>query len=220
MGWLDLIFPKRCVGCSSFGAYLCESCSLKIDYLQTQLCPECSKAAVFGATHPICLRKNGLDGLISLTNYKSPIRELLHHLKYKFVTDLLKEVDRKLKIKIELPQENWLLLPIPLVKTRENYRGFNQTAVLGKLVAGKLRLGFAEEILIRTRTSRPQVGLNRIERIKNVAEVFDVRQEVKDKSLIIFDDVWTSGATLKSAAFTLKKAGARKVWGLTLARPR
>lgn len=220
MGFLDFLFPKQCVSCKSFGSYLCKDCVEKIEYLQTQTCAYCYKGAISGQTHPKCIKRYGLDGVLSFTNYQTPIKEIVKSLKYRFNTDLLEDISAKLKFEIEFPKEvGALLLPIPLAKSRKNYRGFNQAEVLGKIVAKKLGLDYRKDLLERIRQTKTQVGLTKKEREENVKGAFIVRSELREKFVFVFDDVWTSGSTLKEAALVLKKAGAKQVCGLTLAHP-
>src|SRR3989338_8881473 len=78
---LDLLFPKKCIGCNKSGSYFCSDCVSSI--LQTDLvCPKCEKLAVGGQTHPICQRKFGLDGLWSLALYENPLKKAIQKLKY------------------------------------------------------------------------------------------------------------------------------------------
>ncbi|HSX58499.1 MAG TPA: double zinc ribbon domain-containing protein [Candidatus Saccharimonadales bacterium] len=221
MGLLDLVFPKYCVGCKKLGSYLCESCTLKVEYLDNQICAYCYKGAVSGQTHPRCSKALGIDGIVSLTVYKNPVQELIKSLKYRFTTDLLKEFSEKFKFENPLIEDkNWILLPLPLHKSRSNYRGFNQAELLGKVVADKFQLKFDPTLLKRKKATDSQVGLSQRQRSQNVKAAFEVARPLKEASYFVFDDVWTSGATLKEAAAQLKKAGAEKVWGLTLAHPR
>lgn len=221
MGFLDLLFPKQCVGCSKLGSYLCLSCVQKIDYLTIQICSYCYKPAIAGQTHPRCARQFGLDGIVSFTSYQNPIKELIKALKYRSITDLLKEVSTKITFPDELIVEKTAtVVPLPLFKGRQNQRGFNQTDLLGKLVATKLNLLYDKTILERVVATKSQVGLSQGQRVENIANAFKVKQTLNQEKYYIFDDVWTSGASLKEAAKTLKKAGAKTVWGLTLAHPR
>jgi len=220
MSLLELIFPKKCVGCNKLGSFLCQGCCEKIETLRTQICPFCYKNALRGQTHPACFKKDGLDGIISFYYYRGPVRALIKNLKYRFTTSLLSEVGKKLAFDENLlPSKTWALLPVPLTKQKQNYRGFNQAELLGKLVAEKLGLAVEKEILKKIKPTKSQVGLSRVQRRLNIEKSFEVVGKVKGQSFYIFDDVWTSGATLKVIARELKKAGAEKVWGLTLAHP-
>ncbi len=221
MGLLDLLFPKTCVGCGKLGEYLCERCVGQIEYLEVQLCSRCYKNAIGGKTHPKCETKFGLDGVVSFCNYKGTIREVIKNLKYRFTTALLGEVSKKIVFDPDLlPNKSWVALPVPLHKSRENFRGFNQAELLGKIMAQKLNLSFDSSVLKRKSETKSQVGLSQKQRKDNIALAFEVRGEVRGKGFYIFDDVWTSGATLNSVAKELKRAGAEYVWGLTLAHPR
>jgi len=221
MGLLDLLFPKTCVGCGKFGGYVCAPCLKRIEYFQTQVCPECYRNSITGETHKYCLKKNSLDGVISFVNYKTPVRELVQQLKYKFTTDLLSEFSGKFKFEKELIKgKSWTVLPLPLHQHRQNFRGFNQAELLGKLVSEKLNLNFDTTVLKKFVKTKPQVGLSKVERKENTSNIFQVEKRLASENYFLFDDVWTSGASLKSAAKELKKAGAKIVWGLTLAHPR
>lgn len=221
MGWLDFIFPKQCVACSRLGSYLCPSCLSKIEYLETQMCAYCYRPSISGLTHPKCAKTDGLDGVVSLTNYQTPIREVIKSLKYRFATDVLAEFSDKLVFKLELIVENdATLVPLPLYQTRQNFRGFNQAELLGKLVAEKMKLKYRDDLVVRTRATKSQVGLSQKDRTENMRAAFSVADKLDSENYYIFDDVWTSGASLKAVATVLKKAGAETVWGLTLAHPR
>ncbi len=221
MKLLNFLFPKICVGCGKFGSYICEACLSKVEYFETQVCSTCYKSSITGATHLNCRKQNSLDGIISLVNYKNPVRELVTQLKYKFTTDLLTEIESKIKFDSRLIKDkSWTLIPLPLHSTRQNFRGFNQSELLGKIVADKFKLNIDNKILARTKKTTPQVGLSKVARQENLTTAFEVSNELLSENYFIFDDVWTSGASLKSAAHELKKAGAKMVWGLTLAHPR
>lgn len=94
--------------------------------------------------------------------------------------------------------------------------------LLGKLIAANLDLPFAPDILIRVKETLPQADLDKKSRRENVKNAFilnpHLKLKIKNLKFIVFDDVWTSGATISEAAKILKKAGARSVWALTLAR--
>jgi len=116
----------------------------------------------------------------------------------------------------------YVLTPVPLHWRRENWRGFNQSEVLGKLIAQKLGVKFMPDLLIRTKFTKPQVELRGKGRQENIQDAFEVNSHslfaIRHLNILIFDDVWTTGATLKSCGKVLKQARARKVWGMTLAR--
>ena len=220
MGFLDLIFPKRCVVCGRFGEYLCDKDKKNIQPAKA-FCPVCLRAAIGGATHPKCKGKLSLDGLICMVDYKSPVKEIIAELKYRFVTDLARMLEQEIRKSRFLDKYDFAgftVVPIPLSSGRKNWRGFNQTEILAKVVARRLRLIVTPEILRKIRETKPQAKLRREDRLKQVKGTFGlVLETVKGKKYIIFDDVWTTGATLKEVAAVLKRKGASAVWGMTLA---
>lgn len=115
-----------------------------------------------------------------------------------------------------------ILAPVPLHWYRKNWRGFNQTELLGEKIARKLKMKFSPDLLIRTRQTRPQTKLKEKERKVNVCGAFSVNKnskfKIRNSKILLFDDVWTTGATMQECAEVLKRAGAKKVFGLTLAR--
>lgn len=221
MGLLDLMFPKRCVVCGRFGDYFCREDAEKITSAKS-FCPVCQKGAVGGTTHAKCKTKLSLDGLICIFDYATPIKELIHEMKYQFVQDLQTVVYKELAKMKQLDRYDFRgfeLVPVPLHKKRENWRGFNQTEILGKLVAKRLKVTIRTEGLAKVKETKPQVELKRKERLKQMSGAFVLEPSVNitGKKFIIFDDVWTTGATLKAATRVLKRKGAEKVWGIAFA---
>ncbi len=116
---------------------------------------------------------------------------------------------------------NWqvdLIVPIPLGKQRIRERGYNQVAMIAKPLALGLGLQYSEKVLLRRKETRTQVGLTREERHKNVHDAFQADPGVKGRSVLVMDDVSTTGSTLSSSADALYAAGARNVYALTVAR--
>jgi ComF family protein len=113
-----------------------------------------------------------------------------------------------------------IVMPVPLHPKRLRQRGFNQALLLSHGVSGAFDIFLCVDNLIRCRFTRPQVELSGVERIKNVAGAFTIRRpgEVADKSVLLVDDVFTSGATMNECAAALKQGGASRVTALTLAR--
>ena len=233
MNLLDILFPKFCVGCNKIGSYLCLKCQAEI--LQGDLvCPNCEKPAIGGKTHPLCHKRNGLDGLWSLGIYKEALQKAIKKLKYQFVASLAESLidlllvysARNTPLFIEEIAkdrgENWMVVPVPLHPKREKWRGFNQSALLGKILAKKLGLKYGE-VLTRVKFTKPQVSLKGWERKQNIKNAFCPNSKYsalssQNSSILLVDDVWTTGSTLKECCYTLKKNGAKKVWALTLAR--
>lgn len=227
---LDLLFPKKCVGCKKLNTYFCQDCVSNI--LQTDLvCPRCEKLAIGGQTHPICKRRFGLDGLWSLGIYQGFLREAIKQLKYGKVKGLAESlVDITLEywanfqpfILDQIKKDRgvgWVVIPVPLYWWRSNSRGFNQSSLIGQTLSKKLGLTYCEA-LKRIRYTKPQVKLKGQNRHQNIRNAFGITnsQQLKANSVLLIDDVWTTGATLRECCYILKRAGAKKVWAITLAR--
>ncbi|NOH02919.1 MAG: ComF family protein [Chloroflexi bacterium] len=111
-----------------------------------------------------------------------------------------------------------LAIPIPLSRQRMKERGYNQVAMIANPLAMALGLDYAPGELTRQKATRSQVGLTKEERRHNVHAAFKAGDRVKGRTVLIFDDVSTTGATLSSAAEALRSAGAEKIYALTVAR--
>lgn len=225
MGILDLIFPKSCLECGSEGLYLCPNCISKVK-TPRPICPFCLRFSLYGRAHSRCKSSVALDGLTCLWKYEGVTRRAILRLKYNFALEISNELSnysfRKLQVDNPIFLKNVILVPIPLYWYRENWRGFNQAEALGSKIATLLGWGFEPALLVRKGFRPPQTGLARADRLENTTGVFDVSVDfiktLPSFKIVLFDDVWTTGSTLKEAAKALKQKGAKKVWGLTLAR--
>lgn len=227
---LDFLFPRRCLGCGKWGEYFCSQCLNLILLGPQRICPLCNKPAIGGLTHPSCSRPWGLNGLTSIFSYRGLMRKAIKKLKYHFVSDLAQDlVELFLSFCGEdkffsrfCQKENVYFLPVPLHPRRKRWRGFNQAELLGEMIASNLGLTFLPDVLVRVKNTKPQTELEKEERKKNIRDAFRINLNSQlitpNSKLILFDDVWTTGSTLRECGQVLKRAGAKEVWGLTLAR--
>ena len=120
----------------------------------------------------------------------------------------------------ERPVPGEVLVPVPLHAKRWRERGYNQSQLLARELGKLTGLSVVSDSLVRPGLATPQARTASVrERMLNVADAFACRDErLKDRRVLLIDDVATSGATLEAAADALKKIGAESVWGLTLAR--
>ncbi len=220
---VDLFFPRRCLGCGHWGHYFCQDCLKEIKIMRVQVCPVCQKPALQGKTHPVCRTQYSLDGLTSVFAFEGVIKEAIGKLKYRLITDLVDELISltfdQLPSKLTRPL---ILVPVPLHPRRQRWRGFNQAELLGKALGRKFDWQVATDYLTRSKATKPQIKLKGKERKTNVQKAFKLNPKakfkVRNKKLVLFDDVWTTGSTLRQAGQVLKRAKAKEVWGLTLAR--
>ena len=184
-----------------------------------------------GQTHLICKKKYGLDGLWSLGIYRDPLRKAIKQLKYGKVSNLaavLADIILQYWAKYQpfvLDQirkdqgQGWVIIPVPLHWWRGNSRGFNQSALIGQILSKKLGLEYSDG-LKRIRYTKAQVSLKGRDRYQNIRNAFSLNTKyiIRNTNVLLIDDVWTTGSTLKECCYVLKRNGAKKVWALTLAR--
>lgn len=230
MNLLDLLFPKYCLECKRPGKYICDGCLAKVAHAKL-VCPVCKKFNYLGKTHPYCISKLSLNGAYSAYGYEGVIRSAILALKYKFAYSIAEELANAVDIKLNTHFNSVVLIPVPLHKTRENWRGFNQAATLGKLLAEKMNWRYSDNLVLRSENTTPQVKLGKTERLQNIRGKFAVNPEavsvilgscrsgvIESPTFVIFDDVVTTGATISEIARTLKKSGAKEVWGVSIAK--
>lgn len=213
---IDFIFPKYCAGCGKEGEFLCGECKGKLE-LALQICPMCCRASMGGWTHEGCKKRNGMDGLVAVYRYKNEVmKKAIEAIKFEFNRDLIEILLQDSNVETGIGFD--YLVPVPLHRLRENWRGFNQAMVICKHIKERSNT----EILValyRTKNTQQQARIrNKKLRVENVKGAFKIREEVRGKNILLVDDVFTSGASMRECTKVLKRAGAKKVWGLVLAR--
>jgi ComF family protein len=152
--------------------------------------------------------------------FAGPIQGALHRLKYKRDVGLgeaLSEQVADFVSQLKWPVDT--LIPIPLGKKRLKERGYNQVAMIAMPLSMHLGLKYQPKAISRARETRSQVGLSAMERQENVRSAFLAdKRKVRGQTILLIDDVATTGATLSSAAEALYNSGARDVYGITIAR--
>jgi ComF family protein len=220
---LDLIYPKECVSCGVEGSWLCSKCQQEIITIESPFCPKCKRLTQNGQFCRNCRKNYYLTGIIIAGHFKfGPLREAIHTYKYDGVFGLEKIFRRLLicRLKGRLPKGEKVIIPIPLHRQKEVKRGFNQAERLAKLIAKDLNLPIETKIIKRIKETRPQINLKREERFKNIKDAFKIinQEKVENKTVLLVDDVTTTGMTLNEAAKVLRKAGAKEIWGVVIAQ--
>jgi ComF family protein len=223
--FLDFIFPVECLGCGKENVWLCQDCLSSIPFKSEQSCLFCREPNENGLTCRTCLEKFFLDGCLSAGNYSNRLlAKIIKTCKYNFAGDLIPFLGDFIVSFLEKPTrkkfnitEEIFFLPIPLHKKRLNWRGFNQAEILTDVLLKKINAQILPG-LIRIKNNSPQAKLNEEKRKNNITGCFSWQGgPLKGKTLVLVDDVATTGATLNEAAKVLKKSGAKKVFAITAA---
>jgi ComF family protein len=159
------------------------------------------------------------DTAYSFGSYEGPLRELIHLFKYAKVESLAAPLSRFLSRALPLDQQFDAVLAMPMHWRKRWERGFNQAELLAKPIARRYGLKLQTN-LQRARYTKAQAGLSEAQRRENLQGSFCVKrpEEIRNQRVLLVDDVFTTGATLRAASAALKRAGARHITALTLAR--
>lgn len=224
-----LLYPALCVACEAplpWGNYLCERCHERAQPIRAPFCERCSQpfhGSIDGAfTCAECRGRDfAFDCAVSCYRSRAIVRDLILRFKYHHCHYLRRPLAGWLAQTLEDPrirrQPADALVPVPLHPRRERERGFNQAAALAKLLARSCGLP-VWPALRRVRWTETQTRFERSERLENLRGAFVVRRAVRDKHLLLVDDVFTTGSTVDECARTLRTAGAASVRVVTVAR--
>jgi len=222
---LDTFYPKFCVECKKHGEQVCFDCVNSIYRIKTNTCFYCGRISK-QSKHCITCRsdnKDKLRGILVATRFdEGPTKEMIHYLKYNGYfefADLLGELMVERIVRSGIPFEDYIVVPVPMHTSRIGERGYNHAELMARYISH--RLGYKGGLVLErvTNTVR-QIGLSREKRLKNI--VGKIRCEdkalIKDKNVLLVDDVATTGSTLKECANVLKADGAKSVWTVVVAK--
>ena len=206
---LDLFFPPVCGICGKQNDnWLCDNCRKELEIKKKNI--------------NIKIYSKYYDEFLFVFKYEDIRHEILQYkfgnkayLSNMFTNIILK--DKKICDKINLYD---IILSVPMSKKKKSRRGYNQTELISKKISENLNIEYRNNILIKEKNNLTQSSLSEKERFENVKNVFKVQNEeiIKNKKLILFDDILTTGATVNECAKQLKKAGAKEILILVLAK--
>jgi competence protein ComFC len=217
----DWLFPPRCGGCGKEGKRWCDLCAESVQLITSPVCPICGgKQSVEKMCEGCISTPPSYVALRSWAAYAGPLRQAI--LRLKFQRDIAMGEILSRPLVTCLGKLNWpvdLVVPVPASLARLKKRGYNQVSLLARPVGLGLNIPYRSQALRKVRETRSQVGLTAEERRLNVKDVFQAEQRtVKGRTVLVVDDITTTGSTIEECAKALCRAGARQVYGLTLAR--
>lgn len=218
---LNFIYPPICICCEARlqneEKLFCTNCWQKVEPVESNNPDELTALKVWGSLP--------LEKVKSLWWFDDFIQNVIHEMKYNRKLSLAKKLGVDLADSI-LRDSDFasadLLIPVPLHKYKQRERGFNQSLLLAKSIAQNTGLAVGDKVLKRVQKTQVQAKLNAEQRMKNVDTAFEVvdGNRVKNKKVILIDDVCTTGATLFACANVLLNAGCDQVFAVTVAKAR
>ncbi len=188
--------------------FLCENCLNNIEYLI-----------------PVVTKVEGLsyDYLISIVRYRGVAVSVIYNLKFfnlKSISDFIAELIYKQIKKLKLMLDLNIITSVPLHSVRKRERGYNQAALIAKKLATLLKCEYSSDIIERVTNTLSQATLEHEDRMRNISQAFKLKKNIdlKHKSVILLDDVFTTGSTVEECCKVLKKAGPKKIIVLTMGR--
>lgn len=226
---LHILYPEKCVVChrilkDSGSGKLCDVCRFQIRPVEEPRCARCSKALA-DVREELCGDCRGkrfyVERGFALYPYDEQMQRAIRNLKYGG------EMAGGVFFAGQMAERygNWVnalspevLIPVPIHKKRMRFRGFNQAARLAVEIGAALGIPVDENYLVRTENTKPQKGLDSRERFQNLQKGFAVRERdgAGYESVLLIDDIYTTGATLESCGKALKEAGTKRIFFLCL----
>jgi len=216
---LDILFPPLCLNCRK---YLGESEKPSL------LCDSCSNSIVINRS---VLKISDPDfTLAAAGDYRNEaLKNLIHYFKYQGFLSAAGVLGKIIISHLEKSglahefNEDWLVIPMPLHRSRLRQRGFNQSEKLAEIISRRFNLRLEKNLLQRRKNTLPQITFKTDrERLENIKDAFSINkkwgEKIRGRNVIMVDDVFTSGATVSEAVKILRRAGARKIIALVAAR--
>ncbi len=216
---ISLLSPEQCHICYKDADILCYDCYDKIDFDKVSRCYLCNKITPQNQICQSCRHNSKLRRIWWLGLYSGPLRNYISEMKFERKRAYARKFGSILADTLPYLPENTVVIPAPTASVRIRQRSFDQAVLIGQSLASSLNFRFEKDGLIR-RTQTDQIGKRRNERIKQMQNCFSVRspQLIQGKSILLIDDVITTGATLESAAAILRRHGAKHVDAAVVAR--
>jgi ComF family protein len=229
--FFDLLFPRRCPVCADivqpWGALICPDCIKKLDPVREPVCRKCGKQLISDREeycYDCSRRSHSFEAGRAVFKYNQAAKKSLTAIKYKNRREYLDFYAQAMAYRYQQPIQRWqpdALVPIPVHPSRMRSRGFNQAEELSRRLTTIWGIPTQTKLLIRVKKTLPQKKLTPEERLKNLQQAFAVsppmgRSEVIPETVVLIDDIYTTGSTMEACTRVLKAAGVKKVYFLTI----
>ena len=208
---LDLLYPPVCGICGKIDQKeLCPKCAIKLRNLEK------ARLYVYPHTH--------FEKHFYLFPYEGIIREKLIQYKFQgksYLSTFFAKILQNHEKMSRLLEKYDIIIPVPMYSKKEKLRGYNQTVLIAREIAKAYRnLIYDGKSLQKIKDTKMQSSLNKTERRKNIKNAYKVvnQQKIKDKKIVLLDDIYTTGATANECSKMLKQAGAKEILVVTIAK--
>lgn len=229
---IRILYPASCALCQTSllidEFHLCLLCKTRIPVLKDPLCLRCARPlAPFGTRNSVCSSCHSerpyFDRGFSLVEYHDSVKEIFHQIKFGKKIWLLSIFSELLNEAKPFNVSNYdMLIPIPLELSRERQRGFNQALEIAQVIKKTYETKPLEisKAIKKIKKTVPQSQLGRNKRLGNLTNAFRLKKtcNVRGKSVLLIDDIFTTGSTINECARLLKNQGAERVDFFTIAR--
>lgn len=207
---LKLIYPDVCAFCNKIQKEsLCKKCEEKIKKYKKDIV--------------IRSKNNYFEELISIFKYEGLIREKIIQYKFQdksYIYNTFAKIILKNEKVCGLLKKYDIIIPVPIHRKRKLQRGYNQTQLIAKEIAKNIDIKLCDDVLVKSKNTIAQSKLNKNKRKQNIKGAFKVLdlERIQGKNILLFDDIFTTGSTVNECSKILKKAGAKTVGVLTIAK--
>lgn len=220
----DYFFPKNCLNCHKEGKWLCEGCSDSLFFVSVGFCPFCGNLADLFSVCKKCRNATGIEKVFSILKYSDLLtQKIIKNFKYRYIKGIAGELAPlwqkfllKYKILLDIKDET-AIVPVPLHWYKERVRGFNQAGELAEIVGKILDIPVMRSLVKKIKRTKNQAEIVDGSRFNNLSGSLRVKKN-PPKSVIIIDDVFTTGSTVRELAKVLRVAGTENIQIITLAR--
>ena len=228
----DILFPPRCAICDELvepgAGHICRKCKGRLNYVSGTVCLRCGRSIISEEEQycPECQkRERTFDGGFPVFNYVPPVSDSIVRMKYhdrqEYSEFYAEEIVKRFGERFRLLGID-VILPVPIHRDKYKTRGYNQAGLIARGISEMTRITFSERILIRNLNTEPQKELGEVERERNLRSAFEVDEAELGKmnsklgknikTVLLVDDIYTTGATIEACTRVLRSAGIKKVY--------